>query len=237
MTIHIAATQMIIHQYQRAFNQEAQAMFQNDHRQVPDRDILSVLQQLISQRSSNLKRYIQLAGYFAINYYVHTSYGQMETMNTMIGQRKETRIERIGFFLSKLFVETNIATATDIRSLFVPEQLRLLNRRHAYVSPCQTHQLFPSSACPTQDEMVIRQYAPLRHQLVLIFQKYHIDISRSTNFQSHAFEAFKSCFTRPLSNDLCQHVHNEKQLIQSIRHSLHINRLLMRRIVNQTNVF
>ena len=225
MAVCIAGGKAQIYQYETVFQQETETMFQNDHKHVPQKEMFKALKQLIHQRSLNMHQQIEFISNFNINYHIRTSYDQLDAMN----KGQERMNQRIGF-LPSLIIDPRLATRYHLNS----QQLRLLNRGPSYVAPGQLHL---SPAFPTTDELIVKQYAPLKHQLAVAFCKYHIDISRSTNFQKYAYETFQQLYSMPLPADLYERAVEEKKLILSIRRFLHDNNLLLRRTADQNNHF
>ena len=227
IAVYIQAKQVEIYQYQTLFNVEIEKMDQNNHKQVIHQNIPKVLQRLITKRSLNMNEQLKIICHFTINYYIRSSYGQLE--NSKKKGQEENIQKRIGF-LSSLIVDPVVMVVHHLTN----EQLELLNRGPTYVAPGQLHITSPSQ---TIDTMVSKQYAPIRHQLATLFDKYHIDISRSTNFQKYVFNEFKNLYSIPLPLDIYERVVYEKKLIQSIRCCLKKNNLLLRRTADQTNMF
>ncbi|CAF4090289.1 unnamed protein product [Rotaria sordida] len=97
--------------------------------------------------------------------------------------------------------------------LLTPEQLKLLNRGPTYVPLCQ---MYVSSASVSMEEIIQKQYKSLQHDLNILFTKF-FSISLPQSFRERALY--------------------EKQLVQSIRKEFKAYDLILRRTVDQRNVF
>jgi hypothetical protein len=230
MAIHIAAKQAKIYQYQTIFNFEIEQMYQNNHKHIPDKSMPRVLQRLISKRSVNMNEQLKLKCNFTINYDIRSSYSQLEVMN----KRKKTNFQRIGF-LSNLIIDPTIAQQHHL----INQQVQLLNRGPTYVAPYQIHlsSSFSQTTTTTMDNRLAQQYATLRHQLAIVFDKFHVHLSTSTNFHKYAYQEFKNLYSIPISQDIYQRALYEKKLIQSTQYSLQKHNLILRRTADQKNMF
>ena len=120
-------------------------------------------------------------------------------------------------FLSSIIIST--------KHSFNNQQLQLLCRGPSYVSPCQ---MYISSSYALINDVIKRQYAPLRHQLANLFSKYKINIALSMEVQKKVYDEFKHLFSMSIPSNLRERALYEKELIQSILSSLQKNNLLLR---------
>lgn len=229
MAISIIAQQTTIYQYQREFNRQLEQMFQNDQKHVTNKEMSKLLKQLIHQRSLNMHQQLKLMHEFTMNYSVRNSYDQLKVINAE-GEDSKKRIQRIGF-LPSLLIDPTVGS---LSSYLTTQQLQLLKRGPTYVAPCQIH---VSSQFPTHTEMILQEYAPLKRQLAIIFDRFHVDINRSSNFQRDAYESFTKHFSIPIPTTIYQRALYEQQLIQSIQSLFKKNNLCLRRTADQNNLF
>ncbi|CAF1336936.1 unnamed protein product, partial [Rotaria sordida] len=115
------------------------------------------------------------------------------------------------------------------------EQIKFLNRGPTYVPPCQLHILSKSSF--TLAQLVTKEMVPLRRHLNKLFGKYTVDLSRKMNFEEEIQLAFNESFLGPLPTVLEHRAFYEKQIIQSIRHHLNKDRLILRRTADDKNTY
>jgi len=230
IAVHIAILQANIYQYQTLFDDKTEQMSENNEKHVPNRDMPNSLQYLINQRSLNMKNKLKLIYNFTINYYIRSSYSQLE--ETIENKRKQEKMttKQIGF-ISNLIIDPT----TMIEHHLTNQQLQLLNRGPTYVAPGQLH--VSSSSFQTMDDRIKKQYAPLKHQLAIIFNKFNTYAASSWNFQEDAYKAFKNLYSIPLPNDIYQRAVYENKLIRSIRYSLTKNNFILRRTADQNNTF
>ncbi|CAF4595695.1 unnamed protein product, partial [Rotaria sp. Silwood2] len=120
----------------------------------------------------------------------------------------------------------------DTTYRFTNEQLQLLSRGPTYVPPCQ---MYISSSNESTNDIVKKQYAPLKHQLMSLFSKYKINLPLKIELEEKTYNKFKDLFLKPISSNLYQCTLYEKKLIQSIRYSLNKNNLILRRTADNMN--
>ena len=97
--------------------------------------------------------------------------------------------------------------------------------------------MYISSSYASINDVIKRQYAPLRHQLTNLFSKYKINIALSMEIQKKVYDEFKHRFAISIPSNLRERALYEKKLIQSIRSSLQKNNLLLRRTADNRNTF
>ena len=212
LAVHLAVQQATIYQYQTLVNEK----------QSSNRDMPETLRNLLRQRSVNMKNKLKLIRDFTIHYYLHSSYSELEMM-TMTTKRTG--------FLSPLLIDSTL-----IEHHLTERQLQLLNRGPTYIPPGQFH-ISASTHNETRDSWIKKQYAPLKHQLAIVFNKYQTYVPNTMNFQVDAFKVFENLYSLPLPSDIDQRAIYEKKFIRSIQCTLKKNHLLLRRTADQQNTF
>ena len=210
------------YQCQKAFDNELSTMWENHRNLVKGKGMLIPLITLIEERLKNITdRWRDFYGHH-MKYYLQTSYGDAEYAHK---NGNEQTTKRIGF-PSFLHIHTN--------HTFSRKQIQLLNRGPTYVPPCQMHL---SSSCQSVDNRIRKQLAPLKHQLACLFTKYRTNTNVIMNMQAKIHDKFKALFSSPLPPYVHQRALDEKKLVQSIRHSLKQNNLILRRTADNMNTF
>ena len=82
-------------------------------------------------------------------------------------------------------------TIIDTEHCLTEQQLQLLNRGPTYVPPCQMHVSSASSSPSSLDEIVKKQYAPLKHQLASLFSKYSVNVALQFTIKNQVYERFQ----------------------------------------------
>ena len=211
LAVHLAVQQAAIYQYQILLNEKLLTI------EALPKPLLN----LIPQRSLNMRNRLKLISDFTINHDLHTS------------SKTQDQRTKYNSFLSHLIVDSTITT----EHYLTDRQLQLLNRGPTYVAPGQLHILFSNCNNETMDTAIRKQYAPLKRQLAILFDKYRINLHSSMNFQTDTYQVFQNLYSRPLPNDIYQRAIYEKQLIRSIQDSLEKNNLILRRTADQNNTF
>lgn len=114
------------------------------------------------------------------------------------------------------------------------EQVQFLNRGPTYVIPCQMHLLSTSS---TLNQVLTNQVIPLRRQLTKLFKEHSMDVQRQNAFRRNIEREFVKAFTLPIPAEVEKRVFYEKQVIQSIRHQLQQDNLILRRTCDEYNTY
>ena len=223
MAIYFVALEANLDQYRTTLAQEHGQMWQYHRQHVVNKEMTSRLITLIDQRIKNMQEKCKVKCDFLVNYHLRTSFGQLEA----IRKGRSIQSPRIGF-------SSNVIIDSSVTHPFTEKQLQLLHRGPTYVAPGQVH-LLPT--CQSVENRIIKQYAPLQHHLAIIFQQYRVDIPQSAHIQHQAKNSFQTLFSSPLPPNIRQRAVYEKNLIQSIQHSLEKNNLLLRRTADQKNVF
>jgi hypothetical protein len=87
------------------------------------------------------------------------------------------------------------------------------------------------------DDVVRKQYLPLKRQVVHLLNKCHVNIVRSMEVEKRINELFQDCFSVVPSTHLAERAIDEGKLVRSIRRSLRKNDLVLRRTADQMNTF
>lgn len=115
------------------------------------------------------------------------------------------------------------------------KQLDFLNRGPSYVSPGQLHLLTESSI--SMNDLLTKQYRPLRQGLTRLFTRYPADLSRRINFEQQIVKLFNECFGQNLPIEIQQRSIMERQLLQSIQYELKKQNLILRRTADDKNTY
>ena len=212
MAIHIARAEARFSQCQKVFHVEWKKMWENHRNLVSNKGMSTSLHHLIERRLKNITDKLREIYSYRINYYLRCSYADEKPTTG--------------------FTSTRMAMHTTYR--FNDRQQRLLNRGPTYVPPGQMH---ISSSYSSIDAMVKKLYAPLQHRLASFFSKYHVNIALSMELEKQTSEQFQDLFMISIPSTLPHRAVHEKELVQSIRHSLTKNSLVLRRTADQMNTF
>jgi len=96
------------------------------------------------------------------------------------------------------------------------------------------HLLSKSSTLP---QIITKQIMPLRRQLTTLFKEYQVDNAYQNAFRRNMEQEFAKSFTPSIPLALQKRVFYEKELIQSIRHQLAENQLILRRTSDEYNTY
>ena len=225
IAVQIAGIEARIDQYQTQLKEQTDQMWQQHRTQAPDKAMSPTLTGLIDQRVAIAKKKLTVTHTFLVQNHIRSAYGRLESMH----KSQEPHRRRIGF-LTALVVDPRLGIAT----LLTDEQQQLLGRGPTYVTPCQMH-LSPSVS--SIDDLVKRQYAPLQHQMALLFSRYNIDISRQENIKYQIKKEFKDLFSRAIPDATLSRASDEKKWIRSIRARLKNNHWILRRTADYRNAF
>jgi len=222
MAIHMVKIETQLYRHQTAFDDELSTMWQNHRNLVKDKGMPTTLSNLIEQRFANITHRWQDINHFRLHYHIRNPYGDWEAMEN---KNDEQTMKIIGF-QPQLIIDTKHA--------FTDEQLQLLNRGPTYVPPCQ---LNISSSSSSVDDILRKQYTPLKHQLAWILNKYKVDVNLQFVIEDEIYCEFKKFFSMFIPSDLQKRAFYEKKLVQTIHHSLKNNNLILRRTADNTNTF
>jgi hypothetical protein len=222
MAIHISRAEVKFFQRRKIFNEELSKMQENHRNLVKNQGMPTVLTNLIQQRFKNITDKCRDMYNYRINYYLRSPYGDL---NDVMKNEKNQNMKTTGFSPSVII---------DTAYLLTDKQKQLLNRGPTYVPPCQMH---ISSPFQTIDDIVRKQYAPLKHQLNILFDKYDVDMTLKMNIIMEIYEQFKKYFTMSPPSVICERAIYERNIVQSIRRSLNENNLILRRTADNQNTF
>ncbi|CAF3934742.1 unnamed protein product [Rotaria sordida] len=219
---HILEAEQIYYRFQNLFDYELSKMWQNHRNLVKDQGMTTTLINLLEQRFNNITNRWRDIYNHRIDFFLRNSYDELNYINM---NQSEQTMKMIGGS-SSLFIDTT--------HQFSDKQLQLLNRGPSYVPPCLMYILFSNESI---DDIVKKQFAPFKHQLMTLFQKYNIHFPLQMEIQDKTYQEFKNHFTKPIPSNLYQRALYEKNLIQSIQYSLKKNNLILRRTANNMNTF
>ncbi|CAF4608751.1 unnamed protein product, partial [Rotaria sp. Silwood2] len=222
LAIHILQAETTYYQFQNIFDYELSKMWKNHRNLVKDHGMTTSLINLIEQHLNNITNRWRDVFNYRIDYFLRNSYDELQHKNT--NEKEQTM--KIVEFSSSLIIDTTCR--------FTNEQLQLLSHGPAYVPPCQ---MYISSSNESIDDIVKKQYAPLKHQLMNLFSKYKIHLPLKIEIEEKTYNRFKDLFLKSIPSNLYQRALYEKKLIQSIRYSLNKNNLILRRTVDNMNTF
>lgn len=231
MAIHIFKGEQKLHECENRFNDELSSMWQNHRNLVKDKEMPIALSNLIQQRFTNITDRWRDEHSFRIEYYLENPYGDWDTIEnnrkntTMETVNNEQIIKSIGFQPSMII---------DTKHSLNDKQLKLLYRGPTYVSPCQIH---ISSLCQSTDDALKQQYAPLKHQLAWLVEKYKMDVSLHFRIQNEFYDKFKECFSMTLSPYIEKRARYEMNSVQTIRQSIKTQNLILLRTADNMNTF
>lgn len=213
MAIQIAKAEMKFEQCRNRFDREVKTMWENHRNLVKNKGISMTLNHIIEQRLTNITNKLRDIYQYRINYFLRNSYHDSN----------KTYFK----YLSTMIIDT--------KQSFTDQQLQLLNRGPTYVPPCQMY--LSLSGHLSMDHILKKQYAPLQHQLVRLFSKYHINIAQSMEIEKKMSEQFKALFSLTIPSSILHRAVYEKKLVQSIYHVLSKHNLILRRTADHMNRF
>lgn len=203
--------------HQSDYDSNLSKMWDNHRQLVKEKGMPTTLLSLLQQRLSNIELQWKDISDFRIDYYLRNSYDTIDENNQHHHPEQSMS--------SNMILTTNQHGLTD-------KQLQLLNRGPTYIPLCQT---YVSSSYPSIDDLVKKQFQPLKRELANFFPKYQ---KVTQEFQSKIEGQFKYLFTQSSPSDLQQErAIYEKKLIQSIRSTLKKNNLILRRTADNMNTF
>jgi hypothetical protein len=227
MALHITKLERKLHQCQKIFDDELSNMWKNHRNLVQDKGMPITLSNLIEQSFTNITDRWRNIYIFRILYHVQAPYGDWEVLERKKQQNSnETQLMKTIGFQPQIII--------DAKHPFTDQQLQLLNRGPTYVPPCQIHVLSSSSLL---DDILKKQYAPLKHQLAYLFNKYEINDALQFTIQHDVYDLFTKCFSMSLPPDIHKRAQDEQTLIQTIRLLLKNSNLILRRTADNMNTF
>ena len=223
MAVYINEAERMYYQKQSIFDGELSQMWKNHRQLVRNQGMTTALINLMQQRLDNITNRWRDLYHYRVDYYLRNAYD--DTMTATNTNDHPQHSKKTDEFLFNIIIST--------KHSFNNQQLQILCRGPSYVPPCQ---MYISSSYASINDVIKRQYAPLRHQLTNLFSKYKINIALSTEIQKKVYDEFKHLFSISIPANLRERALYEKKLIQSIRSSLQKNNLL-RRIADNKNTF
>ena len=216
------------HHCQKLFDDELWSMWQNHRQLINGKGMPTTLSNLIERRFTNIVERWRDIYLFRILYYVQAPYGDWEALEEKKAKTNgnEQPKRKIITFHSPMIIHAQHS--------FTEQQLQLLHRGPTYVPPCQIH---VASSNSSLEEIVKKQYAPLRHHLAGVFSKYAINVALQFTIQEDIYDSFKKSFFISLPPDLEQRALDEQRLIQTIRQALKNSNLILRRTADNMNTF
>lgn len=217
-TNHLLKLEKEYYENQKLYNKELQIMWSNHRNLVRDKDMPTELSDLIGTRSCSINQLWQERFEFRFKYYLLYPYGEWESQQ----QQQQMSFQP--------YLYSDVPTVKD---LFNEEQLKLLGRGPTYVTPYQTHLLSSTS----QDDIVRKLYAPLKHQLISLFAKHKMQVFAQYTIETEFSNQFKECFLKSLPINLQQRAMYENQVLQSIHQIVNDHNLILRRTADNLNTF
>jgi len=219
MALHIFKLERKLHQRQKTFDGELSNMWQNHRNLVKDKGMPTTLGNLIEQRFTNITDRWRDIYIFRIFYHVQAPYGDWDALEKKKQHSNASQsMKRIGFQPQMII---------DTKHPFTDQQLQLLNRGPTYVS----------SASSSLDVILKKQYAPLKHQLAYLFNKYAINVALQFTIQHDVYDLFTKSFSMSLPTDIHKRAQDEQTLIHQIRSILKNNHLILRRTADNMDTF
>ena len=87
------------------------------------------------------------------------------------------------------------------------------------------------------DDLIKKQYAPLQHQMALLFSRYSIGIAQQENIKGQIKQEFKTVFCQSVPDAILERASREKQCFQSIQTTLKKNDWILHRTADHQNSF
>ena len=209
-------------QYKTIFEEELSEMWKNHRNLVKDRGMTTGLLNLLERRIQVIENRWRDIYNYKVEYFLKNSYNNLLEINFI----NETKHSDPSEYLSNILM--------TCQHPLTEKQLQLLNRGPTYVPPCQ---MYVSSSYESLDDILRKQYAPLKHQLTSVFARYRINIALSMEIQKKVFDQFKEQFSLSVPMCVQERALYEKRLIHTIRSSLKKKNLLLRRTADLMNTF
>ncbi|CAF4958577.1 unnamed protein product [Rotaria sp. Silwood1] len=222
LAIRLPLAEQTYYRFQEKFDHELSAMWKSHRNLVQNQGMTTSLINLLEQRLNTITdRWRDIYNY-RVDYFLQNAYDELDPMHN-----NET-LEYVKIMAPSASILIN-ATHT-----FNDQQLQLLSRGPSYVPPCL---MYTSLSNESMDDIVKKQYAPLKHQINNLLLKYKINLNLQMEIQKKVYDLFKNLFTKSIPSNLYQRAMYEKNLIQSIQTSLKKNNLILRRTADNMNIF
>ncbi|CAF3104674.1 unnamed protein product [Rotaria sp. Silwood2] len=222
LAIHVPEAEQTYYRFQNLFDDELAYMWKNHRNMVQNKGMTTTLINLLEQRLNDItSRWKDIYNY-RIDYFLRNSYDELDYTD-------KNAIEQT---MKIIPLSSSLIIATTHQ--FNDKQLQLLSRGPSYVPPCLIYILFSNES---MDDIVKKQFAPLKHQLMNLFEKHNINLPLIMEMQDKNYKAFNDIFSKPIPFNLYERAIYEKNLIQSIQYSLKKNNLILRRTADNMNTF
>ena len=166
MAVYFKEAERMYYQKQSIFDGELSQMWKNHRQLVRNQGMTTVLINLVQQRLGNITNRWRDLYHYRVDYYLRNAYDDTLTAANSNDYPKQSK--KTDGFLCDIIIST--------KHSFNDQQLQLLCRGPSSVPPCQ---IYISSSYASINDVIKRQYAPLRHQLTNLFSKYKINIALS----------------------------------------------------------
>ena len=226
-----------LHSSKKTFDDELSTMWNNHRQLVKGKDMPTALNNLIERRLTNIVDRWRDIYLFRVLYHVQAPYGDSEALEKMKANNNNSPVNDQQSIKK---TEFQPRTIIDTKHSLTDLQLQLISRGPTYVPPCQMHVLSSSSSSSSSssmDEILKKQYAPLKHQLAASFSKYAVNVALQFNIQNQVYDEFLKVFSVSLPASIHQRAQNEHVLVGTIRQSLKENNLILRRTADNMNTF
>jgi hypothetical protein len=204
------------------FNTERKTMYDNHRNLEPNKGMSTTLHDLIERRMQIITDQVEDKNDYRTEFYFRHSYDDDDENATTAAHARVTG------FTSSTIVGVN-------RHPLNSQQMQLLNRGPSYVSPCQMYSSIGNDK--DDDDVLKKQYAPLKRQLVRLFAKWQVNLARTMEIEKKINEHFQEHFALAIPSTLVERAIGEQQLIRSIRCSLKKHQLVLRRTADQMATF
>lgn len=215
---HLEMLEYQMEQDRRSIIEETYRIFRNDGL------LTNPLRTVMVKRLENLKQRWLCKTRFLLQTYLrhyHESHHHSKTTKSWI---QDEPIQ----FLSNLTIDR------DIDHSLTYEQLLLLDRGPSYVSPYQLHR---SDGYSTDEHLLTKQYASFQHQLSYICHENHVNLIQMTNLQVNSKQLFQHIFSNSIVHRQHDRSIDEHMVMKGIHLKLHEEKLILRRLADQSNRF
>ncbi|CAF1203637.1 unnamed protein product, partial [Adineta steineri] len=233
IAIQIIKAEVKFYLLENKFDAEYSKMLENHRNLVKNKGISTTLNNIIDQRLKNIvDRWRNIYDY-RINFYLRSSYGDLENMNHEKDRKNNDTTEQLSMKNIEFFSNLISHTKHQLNS----KQIQLLSRGPTYTPPCQMSLFTSSTSSQSLNDIVKKQFAPLKHQMASVLSKHHINIALSWEVQNAINQKFVDYFTTSIPLNIRQRTAYEMELVQSIRSFLKKNNLILRRTADNQNTF
>ncbi|CAF4160822.1 unnamed protein product, partial [Adineta steineri] len=230
IALQIIKAEVKFYLLEKKFDAEYGKMLENHRNLVKNKGISTTLNNIIDQRLTNIVDRWRTIYDYRINFYLRSSYGDLENMNHDKNNdtTEQSSIKNIESF-------SNLINHTKYQ--LNSKQIQLLNRGPTYTPPCQMSLFSSSTSSQSLNDIVKKQFAPLKHQMASVLSKHHINIALSWEVQNTINQKFVDYFSTSIPLNIRQRTVYEMDLVQSIRLFLKKNNLILRRTADNQNTF